>query len=106
MPRVLVGNKLDSPNRVVTESGENQLFVDYKVQRLFVDAQTFASAQDIAYFETSAKDNVGVEEMFTEITRQALRQKVAQPVAGNRAGGDNLNLNAASSSQKKKSCCK
>jgi len=79
VPRVLVGNKLDSPNRVVTES----------------DAQTFASAQDIAYFETSAKDNVGVEEMFTEITRQALRQKVAQPVAGNRAGGDNLNLNAA-----------
>ena len=36
----------------------------------------YAQQQNIKYFETSAKSNIGVEEMFTEITRQALHQKV------------------------------
>lgn len=87
VPRVLVGNKLDSPNRVVTES----------------DAQTFATAQEIKYFETSAKDNIGVEDMFTEITRQALRQKLAQPQPGDASdSGVRITQNQQ---DKKKKCC-
>jgi len=89
VPRVLVGNKLDSPNRVVTEP----------------DAQQFASTQKIKYFETSAKDGLGVEEMFTEITRQALAQKLNQPEPGGRGqAAGQVKLNEAQKS--KKSCCK
>jgi GTPase SAR1 family protein len=70
------------------------------------DAKTYASSQDIKYFETSAKDNVGVEEMFTEITRQALAVKLSQPQAGSRAGNADVKLGQESSGKKKSSCCK
>ena len=54
----------------------------------FLDAETFAASQNIKYFETSAKSGIGVEEMFTEITRQALEQKKAdQPAQSNQAKG-------------------
>uniref|UniRef100_A0A182F7E9 Ras-related protein Rab-35 n=1 Tax=Anopheles albimanus TaxID=7167 RepID=A0A182F7E9_ANOAL len=58
--KVLVGNKNDDPNRkvVITE-----------------DAQRFANQMDIRLFETSAKDNINVEEMFLAITEQVLRHK-------------------------------
>lgn len=56
----LVGNKNDDPARkvVITE-----------------DAQRFANQMDIQLFETSAKDNINVEEMFLAITEQVLRHK-------------------------------
>lgn len=49
-----VGNKNDCPSRkvVVTE-----------------DAQRFASQMNIPLFETSAKENINVEEMFLTITK-------------------------------------
>lgn len=55
-----VGNKNDDPGRkvVITE-----------------DAQRFANQMDIQLFETSAKDNINVEEMFLAITEQVLRHK-------------------------------
>lgn len=51
---ILVGNKNDCPSRkvVVTE-----------------DAQRFASQMNIPLFETSAKENINVEEMFLTITK-------------------------------------
>lgn len=50
----LVGNKNDCPSRkvVVTE-----------------DAQRFANQMNIPLFETSAKENINVEEMFLTITK-------------------------------------
>lgn len=49
-----VGNKNDCPSRkvVVTE-----------------DAERFANQMHIPLFETSAKENINVEEMFLTITR-------------------------------------
>ncbi|KAJ3618344.1 hypothetical protein MTP99_006352 [Tenebrio molitor] len=58
--RVLVGNKNDTPDRKVV---------------LTEDAQRFADTMNIQLFETSAKDNINVEEMFMAITRLVLRSK-------------------------------
>ncbi|KAJ9576197.1 hypothetical protein L9F63_006930, partial [Diploptera punctata] len=58
--RILVGNKNDAPDRKVV---------------LTEDAQRFADQMGIQLFETSAKDNINVEEMFMAITRQVLRTK-------------------------------
>jgi len=86
VPRVLVGNKVDAPNRVVDQK----------------DAEQYASQQNIKYFETSAKSNIGVEDMFTEITRQALDQKLAVPAGS----GDTGTVDPTkSSNQNKKKCC-
>jgi Ras-related protein Rab-35 len=41
------------------------------------DAQRFANQMDIKLFETSAKDNINVEDMFLAITTQVLNHKKA-----------------------------
>ncbi|XP_055855950.1 ras-related protein Rab-35 [Episyrphus balteatus] len=66
--KVLVGNKDDDPDHkvVITE-----------------DAQRFARQMDIELFETSAKDNKNVEEMFLSITRQVLNHKFKQTPPSN-----------------------
>jgi len=61
--RILVGNKNDNPNHKVV---------------LTEDAQRFAAQMGIELFETSAKDNINVEEMFNSITRMVLRTKKEQ----------------------------
>lgn len=61
--RILVGNKDDMPERKVV---------------LTEDAQRFAAQMGIQLFETSAKDNKNVEEMFNSITRQVLLTKKEQ----------------------------
>ncbi|XP_034489864.1 ras-related protein Rab-35 [Drosophila innubila] len=59
--KVLVGNKNDDPDRkvVITE-----------------DAERFARQMEIQLFETSAKDNLNVEDMFLSITGQVLKHKL------------------------------
>lgn len=42
------------------------------------DAQRIAELMKIQLFETSAKDNINVEEMFLAITRMVLRTKKEQ----------------------------
>jgi len=66
--RILVGNKDDSPDKKVVET---------------TDAQKFANQINVSLFETSAKDNKNVEEMFTEITRQVLQTKKNSQNAAN-----------------------
>ncbi|GFX45889.1 ras-related protein Rab-35 [Trichonephila clavipes] len=58
--RILVGNKNDDPDRKIV---------------LTEDAQRFADQMNIKLFETSAKENINVEEMFNEITRMVLQSK-------------------------------
>lgn len=58
--RTQVGNKNDDPQRKVV---------------LTEDAQRFAEQMGIQLFETSAKDNLNVEEMFLAITQKVLRHK-------------------------------
>ncbi|KAI8124245.1 hypothetical protein FF38_08789 [Lucilia cuprina] len=85
--KVLVGNKNDDPDRkvVITE-----------------DAQRFAQQMDIELFETSAKNNIKVEEMFLSITRQVLQHKLRN--AQNDPQKDTINLKK-SSGKKKSKCC-
>ncbi len=63
MNRVLVGNKDDDPERKVV---------------LTEDARAFAAQMGIQLFETSAKENKNVEEMFKAVTEQVLRSKRMQ----------------------------
>ena len=61
--RILVGNKCEDPEQKV---------VDYE------DAFKVASQLGLQYMETSAKDNINVEEVFQAIARLALNAKKAQ----------------------------
>lgn len=58
--RILVGNKCDDPERRVV---------------LKEDAARFADQMGIRLFETSAKANINVEDMFRSITELVLREK-------------------------------
>jgi len=61
--RLLVGNKNDDPERKVV---------------LTEDARRFADQMGIRLFETSAKDNINVEEMFRAVTELVLKSKKEQ----------------------------
>lgn len=62
--KVLVGNKIDEPvRRVVSE----------------VEARNFATSIGIRYFETSAKENLNVEQMFHSLTENVLEVKLRSP---------------------------
>lgn len=86
---ILVGNKNDDPQSkvVVTE-----------------DAQRFAQQMDIPLFETSAKENINVEDMFLAITEKVLRHKKQTQRLQNDQQNDRINL-ADTGRKKKKRCC-
>lgn len=69
----LVGNKIDSPNRVVTKE----------------EAEAFAKDKNFSYYETSAKTGEGVEELFDKLYNKIydLNKKNGQ------ISKDNLDLN-------------
>ncbi|CAK9813665.1 Ras-related protein Rab-35 [Anthophora retusa] len=86
---VLVGNKNDAPNEKVV---------------LTEDAQRFANQMGIQLFETSAKDNINVQEMFMAITRQVLRTKKERKERQAIQTSETVNLRK-STKQNKKKCC-
>lgn len=83
---IAVGNKNDDPNQkvVITE-----------------DAQRFAKQMDIQLFETSAKDNINVEEMFLAITKKVLHHKLLSV----QNEQDTTRINLKQKQPKKKSKC-
>ncbi|KAH8416826.1 hypothetical protein KR222_006450 [Zaprionus bogoriensis] len=86
--KVLVGNKNDDPDRkvVITE-----------------DAQRFARQMEIELFETSAKDNLNVEDMFLSITRQVLNHKLRS--APDEQQKDRIHVNKQKGNRKQNKCC-
>lgn len=58
--KVLVGNKDDNPEKKVVNQSE---------------AQRFADSQGMTLYETSAKDNINIEEVFDFITKRVLQTK-------------------------------
>ncbi|XP_077291312.1 RAS oncogene family member Rab35 [Arctopsyche grandis] len=87
--KVLVGNKNDTPERkvVITE-----------------DARRFADSMGIPLYETSAKDNINVEEMFLQVTKMVLLSKLEMKERQNvNAQSDTVNLRR--SQNKKRKCC-
>lgn len=89
--RILVGNKNDDPERKVV---------------LTEDAQRFADQMDIKLFETSAKENINVEEMFNEITKMVLQSKRESKEKQQQSGDNILRLTQVSGrSRKGRRCC-
>lgn len=68
------------------------------------DAQRFARQMDIQLYETSAKDNINVEEMFLTITEKVLRQKLQQTAQNAQQTEEKINLKR-SHGKKKSKCC-
>lgn len=75
---ILAGNKCDAPNRVV----------------LYDDQEKYAKAINLPFFETSAKDNINIDEVFHELTRLILQKQNANNnnnnnTANGTSGGNN-----------------
>ncbi|XP_024908696.1 ras-related protein Rab-35-like [Cynoglossus semilaevis] len=87
--RILVGNKNDDPNSKVVET---------------TDAQKFAEQMGINLFETSAKENINVEEMFNYITELVLRAK-KEVLAKQQEQQQNDVVKLTRNSKRKKKCC-
>lgn len=86
-----MGNKNDAPDRKVV---------------LTEDALRFAEQMGIQLFETSAKDNINVEEMFMNVTRQVLRSKQEMKERQTvNAEKDTINLKKGNKSGKRSKCC-
>lgn len=91
--RILVGNKNDDPGSKVV---------------LTEDAQRFADQMGIQLFETSAKDNINVEEMFLAVTRMVLRTKKQQRERQQQTTDNNIKLGGGGrgvKNKKKGQCC-
>ncbi|KAK7803838.1 hypothetical protein U0070_027296 [Myodes glareolus] len=87
--RILVGNKNDDPERKVVETE---------------DAYKFAGQMGIQLFETSAKENCNVEEMFNCITELVLRAK-KDNLAKQQQQQQNDVVKLTKNSKRKKRCC-
>ncbi|KAK6101395.1 Uncharacterized protein BM_BM6601 [Brugia malayi] len=89
--KVLVGNKADDPERRVV---------------LEVDARRFAETMKIPFFETSAKENINVEEMFNCITRLVLEAKLRAPQTNIADSGSGVRLGGSILRRhEKRKCC-
>jgi len=86
--RILVGNKNDDPS--------------FKVV-LSKDAQHVAELMKMPLFETSAKDNINVEEMFNAITRMVLKAKKDQLYKQNNDPA--IKVTKSSGHKSRKKCC-
>ena len=83
-----VGNKNDDPSAKVV---------------LTKDAQSVAELMNMPLFETSAKDNINVEEMFNAITRMVLKSKKDQLFKQN---SDNaIKVTRSNGHKSRKKCC-
>ena len=83
--KVLVGNKCDKPDRVVSEEDGRKLAEDFKM----------------SFFETSAKTNQNVNEVFNFLTEEILKNN-----EGKTQGGGNIGLKKEDKKEGKKGCCK
>ena len=83
--KVLVGNKCDKPDRKVTEADGRKLAEDF----------------NMSFFETSAKTNQNVNEVFNFLTKEILKTNEGKT----QTGGAKLSKEDSSKSAKK-GCCK
>uniref|UniRef100_A0A1B6DX90 Ras-related protein Rab-35 n=1 Tax=Clastoptera arizonana TaxID=38151 RepID=A0A1B6DX90_9HEMI len=86
---ILVGNKNDCPESKVV---------------LTEDSQRFAEQKQIQLFETSAKENINVEEMFMAITKQVLKTKKERKERQAVQNNDIRDLRSKPKQNKKKCC--
>ena len=84
VPCVLVGNKIDCDRRQVS----------------LEDAEKFAKSKKLVHFETSAKQNLNIADVFLHLTRLGLSEKHDTQ----RPKNDSVNLKS-SKKKSKKGCC-
>ena len=84
--KVLVGNKCDKPDRVVTEEDGKNLANEYKM--------------NFNFFETSAKTNKNISEVFNNLTHEILAANEGK----SQAQGEKLKKNDGKKG--KSGCCK
>ena len=88
--KVLVGNKDDNPEKKVVTQAESQRLAD---------------SQGMVLFETSAKDNINIEEVFDYITKKVLQTKKEKSTKMD-TQNDKIILGKKSAQKGKKgSCC-
>ncbi|XP_064392537.1 ras-related protein Rab-35-like [Halichondria panicea] len=87
--RILVGNKNDCPERKVVQTE---------------DATKFSEQIGIELFETSAKENLNVEEVFFAITRLVLQTKKDSAKSSSGREGT-IKVGKGGSDKKKPKCC-
>ena len=80
----MVGNKCDKPDRVVTEEEGKKLADDFNMN----------------FFETSAKTNKNVSEVFNFLTQEILKSNKDTPTA------KGVGLKKGDNKEGKKGCCK
>ncbi len=83
-----VGNKNDDPSSKVV---------------LTKDAQGVAQLMNMPLFETSAKENINVEEMFNAITRMVLKSKKDQ--LSKQSNDNAIKVTKSSGHKSRKKCC-
>jgi len=88
--KVLVGNKNDCPDLKVVETD---------------DARRFSEQMHVQLFESSAKDNINVEEVFNHITKLVLRSKKEQQAKDNEANKQDGVKLGGKTKKKKSGCC-
>ena len=88
--RVLVGNKIDDAvNRVV----------------LSEDAENIAQKLNIRHYEISAKSNIGVEDLFRDVTHLVYEQKKIEESQANQSRPDDVvRLKKNSLKSKRRGC--
>jgi len=69
--KVLAGNKCDLPDHAVAKEEGN----------------TYGSSNGLKFFETSAKDNIGITEAFQWIIEEIIRIQTGDEEGGNDSGG-------------------
>jgi len=69
--KVLAGNKCDLPDHTVTKEEGN----------------TYGSSNGMKFFETSAKDSIGITEAFQWIVEEIIRVQTGDDDGGNDSGG-------------------
>ena len=83
--KVLVGNKCDKPDRTVTEEEGKKLAEDF----------------GMILFETSAKTNKNVSEVFNYLTTEILKSNAGKTTSDNKKLSNEVNSKSG-----KKGCCK
>lgn len=90
VPIVLVGNKCDSPNKVVS----------------LEDQENYAKLMNLKFFETSARDNINVDEVFIELTRLVLARQKRNDDHNTENRGKIIAGHTGNEKAKGKKCCK
>ena len=90
--KLLIGNKSDLENERVIKKEEGE---------------EFASLKDMKFFETSAKENIQVQEAFIQLTKDIIKSLSKEKTLERRSNSIKLKPGQSSDlSLEKKKCCK